>query len=161
MRRIAIAAAITATIVAAPAAAQLVGSVGADVGVGTGVVVDTGRTVGSVIDTVDRTGTRAVTQADRLANRTIAGTQVTLVSRTDVRSGAEVRDSRGKRVGTVQEINGDTAVVVSGQRAYHVPLASLYRSASGKARTLYTAVPRTQLAAHAAAQANAQAHAGH
>jgi hypothetical protein len=54
-------------------------------------------------------------------------------------------------------------VVVSGQRAYHVPLAQLYRRTTGTARYLVTPIPRAQLTAHANAQAsaNSAAHAGH
>lgn len=163
MRRIAITAAAAAMLAAAPAAAQLGTGIGANVGAGVGVGIDPARTVGSVVDTVDRTATRAVERTDRLANRTINGTRVTLVTRTDVRTGAEVRDSRGQRIGTVQRLDGNAAVVVSGQKAYHVPLAGLYRATTGKARYLVTAIPRAQLTGHANAHAsaNSAAHAGH
>jgi hypothetical protein len=154
MRKIATFIAAGAALAAAPAAAQLVGgNVGANVGVGVG--VDTGRTVGNVLDTTDRIATRAVDRTQNLAARTINGTRVQLVTRTDVRTGAEVRDSRGQRIGTVHHLDGNAAVVVQGNNAYHVPLAQLYRTTSGKARHLVTAIPRAQLTGHANAHASA------
>lgn len=159
MRHLAIFAAAAATMAAAPAAAQVGAGIGANVGIGTSVGVDPARTVGSVLDTAGRT----VDRTDRFANRTINGTRVALVARSDVRSGAEVRDSRGQRVGTVQQLDGNAAVVVSGRNAYHVPLSALYRTTTGKARYLVTAIPRAQLTGHANAHASANSavHAGH
>jgi hypothetical protein len=165
MRKLAYFAAAAAAIVAAPAAAQLGTGLGAGVGanVGTGVQVDTARTLGGVVDTVDRTANRTVDAADRAATRTINGTNLTLVTSNQVTAGTEVRDSRGQRIGTVSGIDGNAAVVVSGQRTYHVPLAQLYRRTSGTARYLVTSIPRAQLTGHVNAQANANSavHAGH
>lgn len=165
MRKFAILAATCAVFAAGPAFAQLgvgIGS-GINANAGAAVNVDTGRTVGSVVDSVDRTATRAVDRTDRLATRTINGAQVTLVTRSQVTSGAEVRDSRGQRIGTVSRLDGNAAVVVSGRNAYHVPLSALYRRTTGAARGLVTSIPRAQLTGHAnvRASANSAAHAGH
>ena len=165
MRKYAILAATCAALAAGPAFAQLGGALGTGVNAnaGAGVNIDTGRTVGPMIDSVDRTATRAVDRTDRLATRTISGAQVALVTRSQVTSGTEVRDSRGQRIGTISRLDGNAAVVVSGRNAYHVPLSALYRRTSGTARGLVTTIPRAQLTGHANANASAQsaAHAGH
>lgn len=162
MRNLAFLAAAAAVMVAVPASAQLVGG-SANANASTGVGLDTGRALGGVLDTTDRAASRAVNAADRIATRTINGTKVALVTRNQVTAGTVVRDSRGQRIGTISRIDGDAAVVVSGQRAYHVPLSQLYRRTTGTARHLVTSVPRAQLTAHANAQANAKsaAHTGH
>ena len=163
MRKFAIFAA-TVAFAAVPASAQLGGvGAGAGVNVGTDVRVDTGRTVGSVVDGVDRTATRTVDRADRTTRRAMDNTQFSLVTRNQVATGAEVRDSRGQRVGTVSRLDGNAAVVVSGRNAYQVPLSALYRRTSGAARGLVTSIPRAQLTGHANAQAsaNSAAHTGH
>ena len=163
MRKVAILVAATAAFASAPASAQVGVGAGGGVDVGAGVSVDPGRTAGSAVDTVDRTATRAVDSVDRTADRALDSTEFTLVSRNQVAVGAEVRDSRGRRIGTVNRIDGDAAVVVRGRDAYHVPLSSLYRRASGTARSLVTSIPRAQLTGHANAQASADAaaHTGH
>ena len=162
MRKLTILAAATAALVAVPASAQVGVGLGGGVNAnaGAGVNVDTGRTVGSAVDRVDRTATRAVDRTDRTLNRTLDNTRFALVTRNQVTTGAEVRDSRGQRIGTVSGIDGNAAVVVSGNRTYHVPLSSLYRRTSGSARGLVTSIPRAQLTGHANAQANANSAAG-
>ena len=136
-------------LLAMPAAAQV--SVGGQTGVGVGVNVPVGNTVGSVRDTVDRT----VDRTDRLANRTIDRTNMDLAVATsaDVRAGATVTDSRGRRVGTVQSVSADSAILVNGNHRLRVPISSLYRSASG----LVTRMTRSQFHAQARAQARGEA----
>ena len=145
---------IAAALAASPAAPQVGVGGGVGVGVGTGVAVDTGRTVGTVVDSVDRT--------QRLTDRTLDSTRFALVTRSQVSTGAEVRDSRGQRIGTVARLDGNSAIVVSGRNAYRVPLSALYRRTSGAARGLVTTIPRAQLTGHASANADAHsaAHAG-
>lgn len=157
MRKVAILVAATAAFVSVPAFSQVDVGAGGGVDVGAGVRVDPGSTVDSAIDTVDRTATRTVDSVDRTADRALDSTEFTLVSRNQVAVGAEVRDSRGRRVGTVSRIDGDAAVVVRGRNAYHVPLSALYRRASGTARGLVTSIPRAQLTGRANAEANADA----
>lgn len=163
MRKFAILAAAVAALAAVPASAQVGVGAGAGVNVGTDVRVDTGRTVGSVVDSVDRTASRTVDSTERAATRALDSTKFTLVTRNQVTTGAEVRDSRGQRIGTVSRLDGNAAVVVRGRNAYHVPLSSLYRRTSGTARGLVTSIPRAQLTGHANAQASASsaAHTGH
>ena len=140
--------ALAAAAAAMPAAAQI--AVGGQTGInaGVGVNVDAGRTVGGVTSTLDRT----VDRTDRAINRTL-DRDVRVATGADVRTGATVRDSRGRRVGTVQAVHGDTALVVRSGRQLHVPLASLYRQGSG----LVTSLSRAELGAAASADARAEA----
>jgi hypothetical protein len=129
-----------AALAAMPAAAQVsVGTntgVGANVGVGVNVPVD--RTVGTVTDSVDRTVDRT--------NR-----EVRVATSADVTAGATVSDSSGHRIGTVQSVSADTAVIASGNHRLRVPVSSLYRGTKG----LATRMTRAQFNARARAQARA------
>lgn len=66
-------------------------------------------------------------------------------AREDVRAGAQISDSEGNSVGTVQSIDGDNAVVVDSGKLYNVPLSSLYSHAEGAAQGLVTKLPRAEL----------------
>ena len=133
-----------------PAMAQLGG-----VGVNVGVDANAGVNAGQVLDGVGRTVDRTVNAADRTVNRAADRLEgdLVLATRADVRGGLAVRDSRGQRIGTVQEVHGDSALVVQGSRSYHVPLASLYRSSRG----LVTNLSRADLRASANVNAGANA----
>ena len=130
----------------------VLGGAGANANANVGAGVSADGLIGGVAGAVDRT----VNAADRTANGALAG-NLRLATRTDLRAGTEVRDSRGRRVGTVQSIHGSTAVVVQGNHAFHVPVAALYRGARG----LVTSLTSTQLHATATANAKANAHAQH
>jgi hypothetical protein len=142
------------SMVFATGAALLAASAHAQVGVnvGTGVGVGVNVPVGSTVDTVGRTVDRTVDRADRTVNR-VADSRIAVATSADVTAGATVRDGRGHRVGTVQSVSADGAVVVQGNRRMHVPLSSLYRTADG----YVTSLSRSQLRA----SADARAHAGH
>jgi len=133
-----------AALAAAPAMAQV--SVGTETGVGVGVNVPVRDTVNSVHNDINRT----VDTVDRTANRA-ADTRLYVATRADVGVGASVRDSRGRRIGTVQSVSADSAVLVNGGQRVRVPISSLYRSADG----LVTRMSRTQFNARARAQARA------
>jgi hypothetical protein len=146
--------AITAALAATPAAAQLVvggqGGVTGNLGVG----VDTGRT----LDNVNRTLDTTVDRTDRTVNSTLDRTvnrDLSVATSADVTGGATVRDSRGRRVGTVQSVHGGTAVVVRNGRQLHVPISSLSRSGRG----LVTSLSPSQLNASTAADVRADAQA--
>ncbi|HWH22545.1 MAG TPA: hypothetical protein VNT25_04530 [Allosphingosinicella sp.] len=136
--------------IAVAAAALAAGPALAQLGVGLGAKVGAGVNAGGVVDGVTGTVDRTVSAADRAVNRTLSRDLV-LATRADLRTGAEVRDSSGKRVGTVQSVHGNMAVIVQGNRTMRVPLASIYRSGKG----LVTSLTRAQLRASADAQANA------
>jgi hypothetical protein len=144
IRFVALAAALAAT----PALAQVDVGLGGRVGAGANVGVDTGRVVDGVRGSLDRT----VDATDRTLNRTVRS-DLRVATRADVRSGVAVRDSRGRRVGTVQSVHGSSAIVVQGNRRMHVPLAALYRSSNG----LVTGLTSAQLRASAQGKADARA----
>lgn len=144
--------AIGTALAATPALAQLVPGGAANVNVGGNVAVDPGATVGNVTDRVGQT----VDRVDGTANTAVDATNLTLATREQVRAGAEIRDSRGNSVGTVQSIDGDTAIVVRGGKLYNVPLASIYHGAVGRTHGLVTKLPATSLEARAAASASAE-----
>jgi hypothetical protein len=95
---------------------------------------------------------RTVTRVDRGVNRTL-DSDLRVATSADLTAGATVRDNRGHKVGAVQSVSGGAAVVVKNGRMVHVPLASLYRGASG----LVTSLSQAQLDAMASANAGAGA----
>ena len=102
--------------------------------------------------TLDRT----VTRVDRTGNRTVDGTldrELRVATSADLTAGATVRDNPGHKIGAVQSVSGGAAVVARNGRTVHVPLASLYRGASG----LVTSLSQAQLDAMASANFNAGA----
>ena len=136
-------AAAVAALAAAPASAQ----VGVGVGVGGDVRVGTGAVVDDLRGTLDRT----VETTDRTVNRAL-GSDVVVATRADVRSGVVVRNNRGRRVGTVHHVEGNSVLVVRGNRHMWVPLASLYRSGTG----LVTSLSRAELYASGNTRAEAR-----
>lgn len=133
-----------AALAASPAAAQLHAGGHADVQVGAD--VQAGGLLGGVTGALGQT----VTAVEGTVNG-IAEAGLRLATRADLRAGATVRDRRGERIGTIAEVRGDSALVVRGGRAVHVPLASLYGSADG----LVCSLSRAEVHAAAAARADA------
>ncbi|HET9458976.1 MAG TPA: hypothetical protein VFO51_03240 [Sphingomicrobium sp.] len=155
MRKLMVLAATLPALVAAPAAAQLGvglgGNAGAGVNVGVGVGGNAGGDlVGGVTGTLDR----AVGSADGAVNGALQS-ELRVATAADLTAGATVSDNSGRRVGVLQSVHGDTAVVVSGGKTLHVPIAALYSSGKG----LVTKLSRKQLNAAAGAHANAGARA--
>ncbi|MFC7537782.1 hypothetical protein ACFQPG_10460 [Sphingomonas sp. GCM10030256] len=146
--------ALGALLVSGPALAQVnLGAAGvAHVNANVGAGANAGGIVKGVTGTLDRT----VNVADRSANRALTS-NLRLATRTDIRAGTEVRDSRGRRIGTVQSVHGSMAIVVQGNRGFHVPISKLYRGTKG----LVTSLTFTQLNSTATANASANAHAHH
>ncbi|UNU43705.1 hypothetical protein EAO27_13960 [Sphingopyxis sp. YF1] len=135
----------TGAIVAAmPAFAQFGVDVGAQAGARVG--VDPAGTVGGV---TGRLGT-TVDRLDGAADRAIDATDLSPATRDHVRTGAELRDSSGHSVGTVQSLDGDIAIVVRGGKLYNVPLSAIYHDASGRVKGLVTKLPRADFKARAA-----------
>lgn len=150
MRKTFVLLAASTALLATPALAQP-GTV-ADVNVGGQVGVDPGAAVGGVTDRVGQT----VDRVDGTVNSAADATGLTLATREQVSTGAEISDNRGKSIGTVQSIDGETAVVTRGGKQYHVPLSGIYHSTAGKTDGLVTKVPRADIQAHAAAAAEAR-----
>lgn len=123
----------------------------ADVSASTRARVDT-RTVtgtaGNVVGRTERVTNRVVDRTQGYADATtrrLGRTDLRLATGTQVTGGAVVRDIRGQRIGTVANVSGNTALVVSGNRTYSVPLSSLYYSTTRTANGLVSAIPRAQL----------------
>lgn len=131
---------------AAPALAQLapdgsanvnlVGQVGLNGGAVNGITNPVGGTV-------DRVG--------GAADKAIDATSLTLATREQVRAGAEIYDTSGNSVGTVQSIEGDTAVVIRGGKLYNVPIAEIYHGAVGATHGLVTKLSSAEITARTTA----------
>ena len=173
MRTLTILAGTCAALIALPASAQLAGTLGGTVNTGVNATVNTAQTTGTVLNTagtvgnhVDSAVTGAVNGTQRVTERAMANANLTLATRQQVQTGLVVRDMRGQRIGTVSSVNANSAIVVSGNRMYRVPLTALYHrttaAVNGAANGLVSSIPRARLTAHVAARANVNsaAHAG-
>lgn len=138
---------------AAPALAQVDVGLGGQANVGVGAGVDAGPVLGDTLDTTRDTLDRTVDGVDRQANRALSSDAV-LATSADLRTGATVRDNRGRRIGTVQSVEADSALVVQGNRQLRVPLSALYRTGSGLVTSLSRAEVRASANAGAAADVN-------
>lgn len=130
------------------------GSLGGTVGVGGNVGGNPGTAIGGVTGALDRT----VDRVDGIANRTVdrLDRDLELATSADLTAGAVVRDGDGRKIGTVQSLHGDMAVIVKGDRELHVPLSSLYRGARGLVVGLTDRELRAAIAASAQANAGAE-----
>ena len=135
-----------AAILAAPALAQVGGTVGGsvDTTVGTGPVAGTaGNVTGQVTGQVGKT----VEHVDGAVNGAIDSTKLVAATREQVRAGAQVTDTQGNSVGTVQSIDGANAVIVDGGKLYNIPLAELYSKADSVTGPLVTKLPKAEIRA--------------
>lgn len=148
MRKVLIILSAGTALFAAPVLAQVAG-VGGQVGLGGQVGVDTGATLGTVSDRLSGT----VDRVDGTVNRTVDSTNLRVATREQVRAGADIRDGRGNSIGTVQSVEGDTAVVVRGGKLYNIPLSDIYHDASGTANGLVTRLSSGEIKARAVAGA--------
>ena len=131
-------------LLAFPAIAQLAPDGGANINL-VGQVGLNGRaatepvagTVGQVSDTV---------------GKAVDAANLTLATREQVRAGAELYDTGGNSVGTVQRVDGDTAVVIRGGKLYNVPLAEIYHGAVGATHGLVTRLSRAEIQARTTAE---------
>lgn len=135
---------LTPALLAGPALAQLapdgvanvnlVGQVGLGGNAATSPVAGT---VGQVGDTV---------------GKAVDAANLTLATREQVRAGAELYDTSGNSVGTVQSVEGDTAVVIRGGKLYNVPLAEIYHGLVGATHGLVTKLSRAEIQARTTAE---------
>ncbi len=146
-----------AAALAVPAMAQ----VGVDVGATTDAVVGAqapvSGTLDAVQDTVDTTqdtvqdtvNTATDTAADVAdqATDTAAGTEVAAAA--DVQAGAEVRDTDGNVVGTIESVDANGAVIATGEARVQIPVTSFAKNDQG----LVIAMSKTELEAAAKAAA--------
>lgn len=83
--------------------------------------------------------------------KTVDAANLTLATREQVRAGAELYDSSGNSVGTVQSVEGDTAVVVRDGKLYNVPIAQIYHGAVGATHGLVTKLSSAEIRARTTA----------
>ena len=120
-------------LLAAPALAQLAP---AERGALHGLTDPVGATVGHI---------------DAAAGQAVDTANLTLATREQVRAGAEIYDSSGNSIGTVQSVEADTAVVVREGMLYQVPVADIYHGAVGAAPGLVTKLSRAEIQARTTA----------
>lgn len=141
-----------ALFIAVPAIAQpapdggadvnLVGQVSGQAGIGTGAAVgNLTDPVGSTVGRIDGTVKGAVDTASLI-----------LATREQVRAGAELYDTSGNSVGTVQSVEGDTAVVIRDGKLYNVPVSAIYHGAVGASHGLVTKLSRAEITARTTAE---------
>lgn len=76
---------------------------------------------------------------------------LTLATREQVRAGAELYGPDGKSVGTIQSVEGDTAVVIRGGKLYNVPVAEIYHGAVDGTHGLVTKLSSAEIQARTTA----------
>ncbi len=92
-----------------------------------------------------------VDRVDGTVGKTVDAANLTLATREQVRAGAELYDTGGNSVGTVQSVEGDTAVVVRGGKLYNVPIAQIYHGAVGATHGLVTKLSGAEIQARTTA----------
>ena len=117
---------------------HLVGKVGLG---GNAAVQDATDPVGGMVD-----------QVDGAVQKSVDAANLTLATREQVRAGAELYGTDGQSVGTVQSVEGDTAVVVRGGKLYNVPLAEIYHGAVGATHGLVTKLSQAEIQARTTAE---------
>ena len=117
---------------------NLVGKVGLN---GNAAIQDTADPVGETVD-----------QVDGAVQKSVDAANLTLATREQVRAGAELYGTDGNSVGTVQSVEGDTAVVVRGGKLYNVPLAEIYHGAVGATHGLVTKLSSAEIQARTTAE---------
>lgn len=146
-----------AAALAVPAMAQ----VGVDVGVTTDATVGAEAPVGGTLDAVqDTVGTATDAAQDTVdtatdtaagvadqATDTAAGAEPAAAA--DVQAGAEVRDTDGNVVGTIESVDANGAVIATGEARVQIPVSSFAKSDKG----LVIAMTKAELEAAAKAAA--------
>lgn len=97
--------------------------------------------------------TAPVERVDGAVDKAVDAANLTLATREQVRPGAEIYGPDGKSVGTVQSVEGDTAVVIRGGKLYNVPLAEIYHGATGATHGLVTKLSSAEIQARTTAAA--------
>jgi hypothetical protein len=110
--------------------------------------------VGAAGDPTDPVGGTAQS-VDGTVDTAVDSANLTLATREQVRAGAELYGPDGKSVGTVQSIEGDTAVVIRGGKLYNVPIAEIYHGAVGGTPGLVTKLSSAEIQARTTAAVEA------
>lgn len=135
---------IAPALLAAPALAQPAPDGGANINLVGQVGLNGSAVTEPVAGTVGKAGD-GIGKAVNAAN-------LTLATREQVRAGAEIYDTGGNSVGTVQSVEGDVAVVIRGGKLYNVPIAEIYHGAVGAAHGLVTKLSRAEISARTSAE---------
>lgn len=135
---------------AVPALAQLAPDGSANINL-VGKVGLKGGAVDAAVDGITNPVGGTVDRLDGTPNKTVDATSLTLATREQVRAGAELYDTSGNSVGTVQSIDGDTAVVIRGGKLYNVPIAEIYHGAVGATHGLVTKLSSAEIQARTTA----------
>ncbi len=98
--------------------------------------------VGQLGGNPGNTAAGAVGGIDGAAKKAVDTANLTVATREQVRAGAEIY---GNSVGTVQSIDGGTAIVVRGGKLYNVPLSEIYHNAADRAHALVTKLSRAEI----------------
>lgn len=144
MRKIHVILAAGAAVAAGPALAQPIIGGATDVRVGASVG---GGTLDAATDQVGD----IVDHSNHTVNKAIDTSRMTLATREQVRAGAEIRDTSGASIGTVQSVEGDIAVVIKGGKLYNVPIGSLYHGTTDDTQALVTNLSRAEIQARTTA----------
>ena len=112
-----------------------------------GGVLDAGGAVNGLTDPVGAT----VGHIDGTVGKAVDTANLTLATSEQVRAGAEIYDTNGNSVGTVQSVEADTAVVIRGGKLYNVPIADIYHGAVGATHGLVTKLSRAEIQARTTA----------
>lgn len=132
----------SAALLASPALAQVGGVVGGTVDA----TVGAGPVAGTVTDATSGIG-NTVDHVDDAVNGTIDSTRLVVATRQQVRAGAQITDTQGNDVGTVQGIDGDNAVIVDGGKLYNIPVAQIYSKADSVTGPLVTKLAKAEIRA--------------
>ncbi|PWG02600.1 hypothetical protein [Sphingosinicella humi] len=146
-----------AAALAVPAMAQVGADVGAttDASVGaeapaSGTLDTVQDTVGTATDTAQDTVNTATDTATGVADQaTGATTGATAATAADVQAGAEVRDTDGNVVGTIESVDANGAVIATGEARVQIPVSSFAKDDKG----LVIAMTKAELEAAAKAAA--------
>jgi len=130
-------------LLAFPALAQLAPDGSANVNL----VGKVGLNGGAVQDTVDG----VTSPVGGTVGKAVDAANLTLATREQVRAGAELYDTGGNSVGTVQSVEGDTAVVVRSGKLYNVPIAQIYHGTVGATHGLVTKLSSAEIQARTTA----------
>ncbi|MBB6425815.1 hypothetical protein [Sphingopyxis sp. JAI128] len=91
--------------------------------------------------------------ADTVDGKAADAANLTLATREQVRPGVQIHSTDGQSIGTVQGIDGDTAIVVRDGALYNIPLAAIYHGAVGSSHGLVTKLSRAEIEARTTAAA--------
>ena len=94
---------------------------------------------------------KTVDRVDGTVDNALDSTNLTLATREQVSAGAEIHGPDGKSIGTVQSVEGGTAVVMRGGKLYNVPLSEVYHGAVGATHGLVTKLSSAEVKAHTSA----------